>query len=113
MPVYVDDMRAKYRGMIMCHCIGTSEQELFEMMDKIGVARKWYQGDHFDICLSKREKAVKLGAIPITRYQLGSMVMHWRRTGKWLKPEQAEKAVRKFLKEQSNGKAEGSSTRTR
>lgn len=41
------------------------------MADQIGVARKWLQspgnhGEHFDICKSKRAKAVRLGAIEIT-----------------------------------------------
>jgi hypothetical protein len=38
MSVYVDDMGAPYRGMIMFHMIADSSAELLAMADKIGVA---------------------------------------------------------------------------
>lgn len=58
----VDSMRARYRGMIMCHMAADNKQELHAMADAIGVARRWYQGDHYDICLAKRRLAMGLGA---------------------------------------------------
>lgn len=73
MTVYVDNMRAPYRRMIMCHMIADTESELHEMAARIGVARKWYQDDHYDICLSKREKAVAFGAVEVTQRQLAAM----------------------------------------
>lgn len=73
MTVYVDDMRAPYRRMIMCHMIADTADELHAMASKIGVARRWYQGDHYDICQSKREKAVNLGAKEVTQRQLAAM----------------------------------------
>jgi hypothetical protein len=79
MTVYVDDMRAKYGRMIMCHMIADSDAELHAMADKIGVARKWHQGDHYDICLAKRAKAVEHGAVQLTRMQLGRMAIAQRR----------------------------------
>jgi hypothetical protein len=30
----------------MCHMIADSVKKLYAMADKIGVARKWFQGDH-------------------------------------------------------------------
>lgn len=76
MPVYVDDMRAKFGRMVMCHMLADSTEELLAMADKIGVARKWIQHpgtfrEHFDIALSKRALAVQHGAVEIT----------WRRAG--------------------------------
>ena len=70
MSVYVDNMQAGFRRMVMCHMVADTKEELREMADKIGVARKWIQDEntpreHFDICKSKRAKAVKLGAIEI------------------------------------------------
>lgn len=62
MTVYVDDMRAPFGRMLMCHMIADTEDELLAMADTIGVARKWYQGDHFDIALSKRALAIEAGA---------------------------------------------------
>lgn len=76
MAVYVDDMRAPYGRMLMCHMVADSTAELIAMADRIGVQRRWLQHrgtpkEHFDIALSKRALAVKAGAIEITRQQLG------------------------------------------
>lgn len=71
MTVYVDDMHASYGRMKMCHMFADSTEELLSMADKIGVQRKWIQKagtirEHFDICLSKRAKAVGMGAVEIS-----------------------------------------------
>jgi hypothetical protein len=78
--VYVDDMRAKFGRMVMCHMIADTEEELGAMADRIGVQRKWWQyrgqaKSHFDIALSKRTEAIKAGAVPITWLQLSCMTM--------------------------------------
>lgn len=78
--VYVDNMNAHYRGMIMCHMIADTTQELLEMVDKINVKRKWIQypgtpHEHFDICLSKKKKAIAFGAKEITWRELGEMTL--------------------------------------
>lgn len=73
----------------MCHMVADTEQELHAMADRIGVARRWYQGDHYDIALSKRALAVQSGALEITVMQLGCMVAVRRRTGALGKPETA------------------------
>lgn len=70
MSVYVDDMNATYGRMKMCHMFADSTAELLAMADRIGVQRKWLQHagtvrEHFDICLSKRAKAVMAGAVEI------------------------------------------------
>lgn len=75
MTVYVDDMRASFGRMVMCHMLADSTDELLAMADRIGVQRKWLQKsgtthEHFDIALSKRALAVKAGAIEIDRQQL-------------------------------------------
>jgi len=68
MPVYVDDMRAPFGRMVMCHMVADTLDELHAMADRIGVARRWYQGPpktrhpHYDIALSKRALAVAAGA---------------------------------------------------
>ena len=71
MTVYVDDMRATYGRMRMCHMGADTTAELLEMADKIGVQRKWLQAagrpdEHFDIALSKRRLAVEYGAKEVT-----------------------------------------------
>lgn len=81
MSVYVDNMAAPFGNMKMCHCWADELAELLDMMDRIGVQRKWIQGHpelsfgkhkdaswvHFDIAQSKRAKAVKYGAIETDR----------------------------------------------
>lgn len=69
MTVYVDDMRAPYGRMIMCHMLADTTEELHAMADKIGVARRWYQGDHYDICKAKRAQEVSSREIVAIRKQ--------------------------------------------
>ncbi len=75
MSVYVDGMRAPYGSMVMCHMIADTTEELLSMARQIGVQEKWIQHrgthkEHFDICLSKRTKAIALGAVQITQREL-------------------------------------------
>lgn len=82
MTVYVDDMLAPYGRMKMSHMIADTEAELHAMADKIGVARKWYQGDHYDICQSKRELAIQHGAQALSRMELGRIAIAQRRAAR-------------------------------
>jgi hypothetical protein len=94
--VYVDDMKAPYRGMLMCHLLADTDAELHAMAARIGVARRHWQspektsGSHYDICLSKRALAVRFGAIEITWRQAGAMNLRRRVTGELGKPEDAQ-----------------------
>lgn len=81
MAVYVDNMRARYGRMIMCHMVADSNQELTDMAARIGVQLRWHQGDHFDICLEKRALAVAAGAQEITLRQCAAMRARRRHTG--------------------------------
>lgn len=79
MTVYVDNMRASYGRMKMCHMIADSTDELLAMADKIGVARRWLQKagtahEHFDIALSKRDLAVKAGAVEVSMMDIGRII---------------------------------------
>lgn len=95
MTVYVDDMKAAYGRMIMCHLLADTDEELHAMADKIGVARKWWQspektsGSHYDIALSKKALAIQFGAVEITWRQAGAMNSRRRVTGELGKPEDA------------------------
>lgn len=82
MAVYVDDFNHPFGRMLMCHMVADTTKELLDMVDKIGVQRKWiqYKGsrhEHFDICLSKKAKAINHGAISISYMALGRMT--WER----------------------------------
>lgn len=80
MTVYVDDMRAPYGQMIMCHMMADTREELLAMVDTIGVQRKWIQKkgtryEHFDISLGKKGLAIKAGAVEITRREFVMKMM--------------------------------------
>jgi hypothetical protein len=89
--VYVDDMNAPFGNMIMCHLIADTTEELLQMVDKIGVQRKWIQDagtprEHFDIALSKKKLAIQFGAIPIEYGTELALMLKRRDEGKTLKP---------------------------
>lgn len=78
MAVYVDDMRAPFGNMIMCHMIADTTDELNAMADRIGVSRRWIQlagtpNEHYDISWMKRLQAIGCGATPIKMRQLACM----------------------------------------
>lgn len=94
MTVYVDDMKAGYGRMVMCHMLADTDEELHAMADLIGVARKWHQAppehdSHYDIALSKRALAVRNGAQEITLRQAAAINFRRRVTGELGEPEGA------------------------
>lgn len=94
MTVYVDDMRAKFGRLVMCHMIADTEDEMHAMADKIGVARKWYQVNHYDIAMSKRALAVEYGAVEITLRQAAKMRNVWLSTGRMPQPSEVSELYR-------------------
>lgn len=102
MAVYVDDMKAPYRGMLMCHMLADNDDELHAMASRIGVARRWWQsperssGSHYDICQSKRALAVAAGAVEITLRQAAAMNMRRRVTGSLGNPEEAWEWLKQY-----------------
>jgi hypothetical protein len=93
MTVYVDDMMRPYRGMIMCHMIADTLEELYAMADRVGVGREHFQnrrcGPHYDISKSRRLLAFDAGAVPITLRQCACMMARWRATRQLGTPETA------------------------
>lgn len=83
MAVYVDDMRARFGRMVMCHMLADTDDELHAMADRIGVARRWHQKpgthhSHYDVCLAKRALAVQAGAIEITQREVATITKRKR-----------------------------------
>lgn len=83
MSVYVDNMFASYGRMLMSHMVADTPEELHRMADIIGIHRRWFQGDHYDISKGKRDLAIAAGAIPLTQVELGRMILQWRKEGRW------------------------------
>lgn len=81
MSVYVDKAFIPYRRMIMCHMFADTLKELHDMASKIKVKRKWFQDHdvpHYDICKQMRTHALKLGAIEISRREVGLIIKKHR-----------------------------------
>jgi len=113
MAVYVDDMRAAYRGMIMCHMMADTLAELHAMAERIGVGRNWFQdsmaGPHYDIALEKRAVAVAAGAREVTLRQMAAMAWNLRREGSMGDPETAIAVMRAAKRgDQTHAKPAGS-----
>ncbi|PWJ81567.1 uncharacterized protein DUF4031 [Pseudaminobacter salicylatoxidans] len=84
MTVFVDNMRASYGRMKMCHMVADTTAELLAMADLIAVDRRWLQKagtahEHFDIALSKRALAVSAGAVEVSMMQIGRIIRARRR----------------------------------
>ena len=104
MTVYVDDMKAGYGSMKMCHLIADTDDELHAMADRIGVAREWHQApphhdSHYDVALSKRALAIAAGAVEITWRQAGCMTLRRRVAGTLGDPADAVEWVRAINRE--------------
>jgi len=47
-----------------------SYDELHAMADALGIERRWFQGDHYDVPEDYRDRAIALGAVPVTSREL-------------------------------------------
>ena len=67
MAVYVDNSRLSWKGKLWCHLVADSVDELHAFANALGLRRAWFQQKtrypHYDVTISIREKALKLGAI--------------------------------------------------
>lgn len=118
MTVFVDDMHRYPIGLYrprggsyvlkMSHMIADTDEELHAMAARIGVARRWFQDDHYDVCLAKRKLAVTAGAVEITYRQCGLMSANRRAVGSLGDPATARAvwaARRRLLLPQEDGSA--------
>lgn len=107
--VYVDDAYIPYGQMRMCHLISPDESELHQMAAMIGIARKHYQGDHYDICMTMRRRAVRYGTKEISVRQIAAMRALMRDGHKMPNPDTAifeyttMRAIRRQQKEKAHG----------
>lgn len=79
MAVYVDDIRWPFKGMVMCHMLADTSEELHAMADQIGLQRRWVQyagtaKEHYDIPVSRRKLAVEAGAVEVKWRFMGELI---------------------------------------
>ena len=102
MAVYIDDMYRYaigwFGGAQMSHMIADGEDELHAMALRIGMKRERYQGDHYDVPLSRRDAAIAAGAVAITYRQCGMMRRRRAVEGWCGAPDDARRWYRAWLR---------------
>ena len=82
--IYIDDAKIPKRGTVWCHMVSDApsgdDGELMQFAASIGLKYAWMQkagksDAHFDVVPSKKELAIKRGAIPITTKQVGRLLI--------------------------------------
>jgi hypothetical protein len=71
--VYVDDAVHPWRGRRWAHLLADTLDELHAMAGLLGIPRGAFQhkasGAHYDVPAELRERAIVLGAVPISRHR--------------------------------------------
>ena len=71
MAVLIDYPIWPFRGRLWCHMVSdTSYDELHEVAQAMGIPRRGFQGDHYDVPAEMRDQAIALGAQPVTGREL-------------------------------------------
>lgn len=72
MTVYVDDAVTLWRDRRWAHLMADTLDELHAMAAALGMPRRAFQdktsGAHYDVDSDLRERAIALGAVPISRH---------------------------------------------
>ena len=71
MTVLVDAPIWPFRDRLWCHLVSdTSYDELHALAERLGIPRRGFQGDHYDVPEELREQAIALGAQPVSGREL-------------------------------------------
>jgi hypothetical protein len=71
MTILVDPPLWVWRERRWSHLVSDeSYDELHVMADVLGIERRWFQGDHYDIPEDYRERAIELGAVAVSSREL-------------------------------------------
>jgi hypothetical protein len=90
--VYVDDWRqpatVRDRADRWSHLLADDPDELHAMAAALGIPPRGYQRhrrspalNHYDLPDALRERAIELGAIPVTWREMARLTRQWRRAG--------------------------------
>jgi hypothetical protein len=71
MAILVDTPIWPFRDRLWCHLVSdTSYDELHAVAEQLGIPRRGFQGDHYDLPAEMRDAAIALGAQPVTGREL-------------------------------------------
>lgn len=71
MTILVDTCRWSHKEHVWCHMVSdTSLHELHEFAEQIGLPRRAFHGDHYDLPQHVRDVAVSLGAQQVTSREI-------------------------------------------
>lgn len=71
MTVLVDEPIWPFRDRWWCHLVSdTSYDELHDLAQRLGIPRRGFQGDHYDVPAELRDQAIALGATPVAGREL-------------------------------------------
>ncbi len=86
MTILIDEPRWWFRGRRWCHLVSDSSlEELHDFTDGLGIPRRGFQGDHYDIPEEMRPAVVAAGAMEVGSREL---VRRLRAAGLRLTPAQ-------------------------
>jgi len=90
--ILVDDARWHWRGRVWAHLVSDSSYaELHAFAARLGIPRRAFQGDHYDVPADYREAALALGASAVDSRHL---VQRLRASGLRLTPAQRRQLPR-------------------
>jgi hypothetical protein len=90
MALLIDEPRWAFRGRTWCHLVSdTSLDELHDFVGRLGIPRRAFHGDHYDIPEEHRPEVVAAGAVEVGSREL---VRRLRAAGLRLSP--AERRAR-------------------
>lgn len=86
MSVYVDEMAVclqtkNWPYTQACHLVADTEGELHIFAMRLGLHRSWFQAAgilHYDLTVGMRRKAVKLGAVELSRKKFAKFTRKYR-----------------------------------
>lgn len=71
MAILVDRARWPFRGRMWAHLVSDeSFEELHDFAERLGIPRRGFQGDHYDVPEELRRYALSLGAVPVPSSEL-------------------------------------------
>ena len=71
MTILVDPAIWPWRDQVWAHLVSDeSYDELHAFAERLGIPRRAFQGDHYDVPEDYRERAIELGATPVSGREL-------------------------------------------